>query len=164
MPGSETIVPATLRSIGFNRKELRSEVVIDAPSERVWNILTDFATFPEWNPFIRVASGRIVIGERLTITLQPSGGRRTTFRPTVLRSEPNKELRWLGRLGIPGLFDGQHIFELQSSGNSSTHFVQREQFSGIILPFLVGTLRNQTAHGFNEMNEALRKRAEERTT
>jgi hypothetical protein len=80
----------------------------------------------------------------------------------VVMAEPNKELRWLGRLGMPRLFDGQHIFELQPLG-TSTRFVQREQFSGILLPFVVGMLRKETARGFNEMNGALRKRAEEET-
>ena len=163
VPESEAFVTAELRSIAFNRKELRSEIVIDAPSERVWNILTDFDRFPEWNPFIRRASGRIETNARLNVTLHPSGGRATTFKPSVLKVEPNKELQWQGHLGIPGLFDGQHIFELRSLGDAGTLFVQRERFGGILLPFLTGMLKNETAHGFNEMNHALKSRAEGRT-
>ena len=152
--------PAELRSIGFNRKELRSEIVIEAPPERVWDILTDFDRFPEWNPFIRVASGRIERDKRLNITLHPSGGRIVKMRPLVVSVEPNKELRWIGHLGIPGIFDGQHIFELEPSGSAKTVLVQRERFGGILLPLLSGMLRNETARGFTEMNQALKERAE----
>jgi len=36
-----------------------------------------------------------------------------TFRPTILKAEPERELRWLGRLLLPGLFDGEHVFEIE---------------------------------------------------
>ncbi len=163
MSESESIVPAGLRRIAFNRKELRSEIVIDASSERVWSILTDLARFPEWNPFIRSASGRIKVNEKLIVTMHPPGGRTTTFKPSVLKVEPNRELRWLGRVGIPGLFDGLHVFELQSLGKARMRFVQREQFGGILLPFFTGMLRNETARGFDQMNDALKRRAEGKT-
>jgi uncharacterized protein YndB with AHSA1/START domain len=32
-------------------RELRSEIEIDAPPERVWAVVTEFAAYPEWNPF-----------------------------------------------------------------------------------------------------------------
>ena len=153
-------MPAELRSTGFNRKELTSEIEIEAPPERIWSILTEFDKFPEWNPFIREISGRIEQGQKLGVTLHPSGGRTLKMSPTLLTVEPSKELRWIGHLGVPGLFDGQHIFELKPTGSAKTIFVQREQFGGILLPFLTGMLRGETARGFSEMNEALKKRAE----
>ena len=161
MSEKQTTTPTELKSIGFNRKELRSEIEIDAPPERVWSILTDLSKLPEWNPFIRAASGRMEKNQRLDVTLHPSGGRSIKMRPSVLAVEPNRELRWIGHLGLPGLFDGQHIFELKPSGAAKTIFVQREEFGGILLPFLTGMLRNETARGFNEMNQALKERAEE---
>ena len=152
--------PTEFRSIGFNRKELRSEISIDAPPERIWSILTDFDKFPEWNPFIRAASGQIEKDQRLRVTLHPSGGRIINMRPSVVAVEPNSQLRWIGHLGVPGLFDGQHIFELKPSGGAKTIFVQREEFGGVLLPLLTGMLRNETARGFTEMNQALKERAE----
>jgi len=158
------VLPATLRSIGFNKKELRSGITIDAPVESVWNILTDIDRFPEWNPFIKRISGRIEESGRLTVTFHPTGGRSTTFKPTVLKAEPNRELRWLGRLWIPGLFTGQHIFELNPVGEAKTRFVQREEFNGVFLPLLAGSLGSGTARGFDEMNAALKARAEAKAT
>ena len=54
-------------------KELRTEIEIQASAERVWQLLTDFPSFPQWNPFIRKASGNIRVGERLEVNIQPSG-------------------------------------------------------------------------------------------
>jgi len=84
-------------------KELRSEIEIDAPAEQVWRVLTNFAAFPQWNPFIRKASGDIRVGASIEVRMQPSGARAMTFRPKVLNVEANRELRWIGRLWIPRL-------------------------------------------------------------
>ena len=37
-----------------------------------------------------------------------------TFKPTVLVAEGPKELRWLGRLLLPGMFDGEHSFRIHA--------------------------------------------------
>ena len=42
--------------------------------------------------------------------MQPPGGRGATLRPTVLEADPGRQLRWLGQLLLPGLFDGDHSF------------------------------------------------------
>jgi hypothetical protein len=84
------------------------ETVIDihASTARVWSILTDFSAYSTWNPFITAAEGEARSGVRLRITIAPPGRRRMTFRPVVPVAVPKQELRWLGRLLLPGLFDG----------------------------------------------------------
>jgi hypothetical protein len=142
-------------------KELRTEIEIQASAERVWQLLTDFPSFPEWNPFIRKASGNIRVGERLEVNIQPSGARAMTFRPTVLEAEPNRELQWLGRLLVPGLFDGEHIFTIEPIGESRVRFTQREVFTGLLVPLFARGLDTDTRRGFEEMNLALKTRAEQ---
>ena len=94
-------------------KEVFSEIEIQAPAERIWQVLTDFASYPEWNPFIRRISGQPKEGTRLKVYIEPPGAKGRIFRPKVLKADPNHELRWLGRLLIPGLFDGDHIFTIE---------------------------------------------------
>ena len=142
-------------------KELRSEIEIQASAERVWQLLTDFPSFPQWNPFIRKASGNIRVGERLEVNIQPSGASGMTFRPTVLKAEPNRELRWLGHLLISGLFDGEHIFTIEPLGESRVRFTQREVFTGLLVPLFARGLDTDTRRGFEEMNQALKTRAEQ---
>jgi hypothetical protein len=80
------------------------------------------------------------------------------FHPTVVALRPQRELRWLGRLLVPGIFDGEHSFLLTPIGNG-VRFVQREQFSGILAGLMRSTLA-ATEAGFNAMNVALKERAE----
>ena len=142
-------------------KELRTEIEIQATAERVWRLLTDFPSFPQWNPFIRKASGNIQVGERLEVNIQPSGASGMTFRPTVLKAEPNRELRWLGHLLISGLFDGEHIFTIEPLGEGRVRFTQREVFTGLLVPLFARGLDTDTQRGFEEMNLALKTRAEQ---
>jgi hypothetical protein len=141
-------------------KQLRTQVDIHASPERVWQILTDFTTYPQWNPFMPRASGSARRGERLTIRLQPVGGRPTTFRPTVLEVDPGKRLRWIGHLLVPGVFDGEHSFTIQPLGEGRVRVVQQEHFSGLLVPLLAGSLDRRTLPAFEQMNQALKRRAE----
>ena len=140
-------------------KELSATIDIDASPDRVWSVLSDFGSYGEWNPFIRRIAGRPEEGARLDVRIEPPGGRAMTFKPTVLEAEPGRVLRWLGRLVAPGVFDGEHSFQLEPVGDSRTRFVQAERFTGVLVP-LLGRALERTERGFGEMNEALKRRAE----
>jgi hypothetical protein len=144
-------------------KVLRTEIEIDAPAEMVWRVLTDFAAYPEWNPFVRRAEGEVKVGARLRISIAPPGGRAMSFRPTVLVADPDRELRWLGRLGVPGLFDGEHSFVIEPVGEGRVRFIQQERFGGLLVPLLSEKLDGATRRGFEEMNRALKLRCEAAT-
>jgi len=138
--------------------ELRTEIEIDAPAERVWAVLTDFDRFPDWNPFIRRIHGNAQVGSRLDVFLGASGTRGMQFRPIVTTVVPNRELRWLGRLGLPRLFDGEHIFQIEPLGSTRARFIQWERFRGLFVPLLARSLKRDARRGFEEMNQALRAR------
>lgn len=142
------------------RLALRTEILIAASAARVWEVLTDFTAFPSWNPFIRRIDGIAVPGTRLSVRIRPPGGRAMTFRPTVLRVEPEQHLSWRGRTLLPGLFDGEHVFELEAVSAREVRFVHAEHFRGVLVPLLAGTLRTTTREGFEQMNAALKRRAE----
>ena len=141
-------------------KELHSEIEIYASAERVWRLITDFPSYPDWNPFIRRITGEPTSGEHLDVRIEPPGGRGMTFKPTVLNAEPNRELRWLGHLLMPGLFDGEHSLTIQPLEEHRVRFVQREVFRGLLVPLFARSLDNNTKRGFEDMNHALKERAE----
>ena len=141
-------------------KEIHTEIEIHASAGKVWQVLTNFAAYPKWNPFVRRAEGEVSVGARLHVTIQPSGGNGMSFRPTVLVAEPNRELRWLGRLWLPGVFDGEHSFGIETLSEGHVRFIQRERFKGLLVPFLAKMLDGDTRRGFEEMNQALKQRAE----
>jgi hypothetical protein len=142
-------------------KEIITTIDIPASPERVWRVLTDFASYPKWNPFIRGVQGSLQEGTRLRVRVRiPPGGRARIFSPIVLKVIPAAELRWRGKLFIKGLFDGEHIFIMVPQGLEGTQFIQRERFSGLLAPLLMPFIAGKTHKSFEAMNRALKKAAE----
>jgi len=142
------------------RHHLHTEVTIDAPVEIVWGVVTDLHQYSEWNPFIVSAAGDVAVGQRLTNRMQPPGGKAMTFKPTVTNVDSGQTFEWLGRFGLPGVFDGRHRFDLSPTPDGGTHVVHSERFSGVFVRFLRKSLDTQTRQGFEVMNAALKTRAE----
>jgi hypothetical protein len=140
--------------------EIQTEIDIASTPERLWSILTDFPTHSSWNPFIRSIEGVVQTGRRLTVSIQPAGGKAMTFRPTVLVATPNVELRWLGHFLFRGVFDGEHYFQMAPSAPGRVRFVQGEKFSGLLVGLAKTSLDRGTRAGFVAMNQALKARAE----
>ena len=132
---------------------------IDASPRSVWDVLVDFPAYPEWNPFMDSVEGTAEVGRRLVVHLAGRGGRGTTFRPTVLVANPGQELRWIGKLGPGGLFDGVHSFVLTANPDGTTRLTHAERFTGILVALFRGATANSHA-GFEAFNEALRRRVE----
>ncbi len=141
-------------------KELRTDIEIHGTIDQVWDVLTDFSLFPEWNPFIKKIEGDLKLSSQLRIQIEPPGGKAMTFKPTVKILEPKTEFRWFGSLLLPGIFDGEHIFQLEKIDNNTTKFIHCENFSGLLVPLFWKNLNTQTRNGFEEMNEALKERIE----
>ena len=140
--------------------EIRTEIEIDAEPEAVWRIVADFAAYPEWNPFVTSIEGPQEVGARLNVYLDPPNGRGMGFKPTVRAFDEGRELRWLGRLGLPGIFDGEHSFRVEARDGGGTTFVHQERFSGVLSIPMMWFLRKNTTRGFEAMNAALKERAE----
>jgi hypothetical protein len=135
--------------------QIRTEIQINATPEKVWNVLTDFSSFPEWNPFVKKLEGEVAVGNQIKISLPGMN-----FKPVVLKFETNKELRWLGHLFFKGLFDGEHSFTIIDNQDGTSTFVHAENFGGILVPIFKKMLLNDTKPGFEKMNQALKERVE----
>jgi hypothetical protein len=141
-------------------RQLQAEIEVQGSPEQVWEVLTDFAAYPEWNPFIVEAAGTLRPGQRLELHMRLAGRRATTIRPEVLEADPGRTLRWLGRVLVPGLFDGEHRFTIQPAGPGRVRLTQHEEFRGILAPLLLAMIAKPTLESFHQMNQALKVRVE----
>ncbi|WP_338727601.1 SRPBCC domain-containing protein [Haladaptatus sp. DJG-WS-42] len=139
--------------------ELTTSVDIDAPPATVWQVLTDFSSYPGWNDYMHI-SGQPTVGSRLHVSPGPAAGRLPTFKPRVLTADENRELRWLGHFYVNGLFDGEHRFVIDDLGDGRSRFTQSETFSGLLVGPFNRLMSSQTERNFNAVNAALKERAE----
>lgn len=141
-------------------KEISTEIEIKAPAEKVWKVLTDFAHFRDWNPFIREINGNAVVGSKLEVRIFTSSGKNRTYKPTVTKVEPNHELRWYGKGLLPGLLSGEHIFTIEELSRNNVRMVHREILRGLGAFFAGNRMDKDIRHSFEEMNSALKKKIE----
>ncbi len=144
-------------------KLLETEIQIKATPEKVWSILINLDQYTDWNPFIKKAEGKIQEGEKLEVCISPPNGKEMVFKPTVKSVIKHSEFSWLGRFLFPGIFDGKHIFTITKTEDGCL-LVQKEKFSGLLVPLMWNNLEKGTREGFELMNNALKQRAENAST
>ncbi|HEX2615357.1 MAG TPA: SRPBCC domain-containing protein [Nitrososphaera sp.] len=141
-------------------KELRTEIEINSSPERVWKILTDFDKYEQWNPFIHKIIGQPKEGARIEIHIETPGGKNRKYGPTLTKVDEGRELRWLGKSSLPGFLNGEHIFAIEQLEPQRVRFVQREVFDGLLTSLFGKSLDTDVRQGLEEMNRALKERAE----
>jgi len=138
---------------------IHTEIDLESPPEAAWQTLVDFAAYPEWNPFLKMVDGRISPGARLRVQMQLGDGKLRTFHPKIIRYTPGEEIRWLGKLWIPGLLDGEHSLFLERFRPDRVRFFQREIFRGVLTP-VIRRRRDEIFAAFTKMNQAFKARVE----
>lgn len=141
--------------------EIKTEIIIKASKERIWNILTDLEKYKNWNPFIFDSEGEIKEGSRITNTMK-NGKDIMKFKPVIIKVEENNYFEWLGSLWFKGLFDGRHYFNIESVGKNQIKLIHGEHFSGILSKMILKKIGKQTEENFVKMNLALKELAEDK--
>ncbi len=140
--------------------ELVTKTVITRSGPQVWQHLLAFESYPKWNPFVTSIKGAAVLGGQLEVQIHPPGGKAMAFKPTLLVVDKHKQLRWIGELLVPGLFDGEHYFLIRELKDGNVEFVQGEIFSGVLAWILMPFMEKNTRLGFEDMNKALKQLSE----
>lgn len=138
-------------------QEIQTEIEIDAPPETVWEQLTDFASYEQWNPHISRVSGNLREGESLEITVDRIKASSRTLTVRVSEIDPPRRLQWIGTVGSKWIFQGIHTFELHTLGTDRTRFVNHEQSTGFLVPFVTS---DDPRRDYDRMNDALKERVE----
>ena len=144
---------------GLVSVSIEAVTAIEASAAATWDVLVDTAAYGEWNPFVRRLDGEIAVGRRVAVDLSLNG-RRVRMRPRITDLEGGRAFAWLGRVGLAGLFDGRHRFEIRPASDDTCELVQSETLSGLLVPFMRGLLTSTTPAGFVAMNDALKARVE----
>ena len=141
-------------------KTYETEIRINAPKEQVWATLMDHSNYANWNPLVVAISGDTQTGKQLNVKLQLENANPMDFQPVVLVNKHATEFRWLGKLFVKGVFDGEHYFKLEAVNEQETRFIHGEIFRGIFVRPMLALIGEKTLNGFKAMNEALKAEVE----
>jgi hypothetical protein len=141
-------------------KELITEIQINSNPEILWNVITDFKHYYQWNPILQKIKGEPLIGNQLEIHLRTVGGKKRIYHPKIIKITPNHELRWKGTFIFSQIFSGERIFLIEKLAENKVNFVNKEIFSGIGVRFTPQKMEDDIVASFKKMNEALKKTIE----
>ena len=74
-------------------KENRNVIEIQSTPDRVWEALTEFDKYPEWNPLLCRAEGNLAVGEKVNLTAR-SESKEMNLLCTVKTVESNHQFSW----------------------------------------------------------------------
>jgi len=135
--------------------EIRVERTIDAPPERVWEVLAGVESWPEWNPTL-LKSTALVPGAEIRMPLR-LGPFVVPTPQRVLEVDPPRQLRWMSRQ-VPGLFEVHRTFRLEALEGGRTHFSQFEHGNTPLARALLPLLEGPIEDGYENLARALAAR------
>jgi hypothetical protein len=133
----------------------RRGIDIDAPPKVVWDVLTDFGRWPEWNPEVKSMSfdGPLAPGSEFRWKAGPG-----TIVSTLEELEPPRFVRWRGRtMSIKAI----HEWRLDAR-DGGTRVETEESFAGTLARLLRGMLQKTLDKSLDEGLEHLKREAERR--
>ena len=141
-------------------RELRAAIQISAPIDKVWQVLTDFDHWEDWNPMVNQVSGNVSVGSKLNITMRgPDTKDAMKYQPTLLEVNPPRSLRWRATMMSGLIFTNDRVFELKEK-NGGTVFINKEEFSGLMVPLFWSKMNLFVVPMLEKMNKALKNKLE----
>jgi len=154
-----TIGVITVLIVGLSRTkfEVRHDIIISAPAQKVWEAVIDFQNYKNWNSQLLYLGGTIAKNEVIHLKLSVEGATPYEFKPTISQWQEGKSFAWIAITGLPRLFDGEHFFELVSNENGTTTLINREEYRGVLSLVMQQLPAMKLApKGFEKMNIELK--------
>ena len=152
---STLLVGGLISTASFNHS-IETSIVIERSPDQVWAAIAEIDQYLNWSPFIKSIEGELKIGEQLEVLIVPEGEDGMKFTPEVMVADINRELRWIGKLGVQGVFDGEHYFILEKLDDNRTRLLHGEEFSGFLVPIIWSLIADSTLKGFTNHNQSLK--------
>jgi hypothetical protein len=131
------------------------EVEIAAPAAFVWDVLVDFARYPEWNPFTVRVDTTLELGTPVELTLASS----LVSREFVRVVDPPHHLRYDTGGELPGVVAARDQW-LAERGPRRCAYRTTDTFTGVHAAKVLAATGDWIKEGFDAVALALKARAE----
>ena len=148
-----------------------TSIIINAPIEKVWQIMLDVANYPSWNSFVIKAETEGDVskeGTKMKLVVKWKNGGSATSNEIIGKTSPvyidNHDIkqaywsyRFTGILDTLGLVRAVRYQWLEEEINNTTSYRTREEFQGLLKNFI--PLAN-VQEGFERHAADLKRKAE----
>lgn len=138
---------------------IKTEILIHANPEVVWDLIVGFDKYPKWNSFMQQVWGEAGFDKTIKVIAKIPKGPKMFFKARINQFDRNKELRWKGNFIFDLFFLGEHYFKLEKIAENKTLLIHGENFTGILLP-MFNYILSGSKSGFELMNKEIKEIAE----
>lgn len=139
---------------------IEQDLRVDAPPERVWEVITDLARYPEWNPFVVACESTLEVGDPIAMRVRLFARWAQSQREWILEHERGRRLCY----GLPrsriGALVSRRSHEVFAGSQSRARYVSRFELGGWLAPLVALLLGRRLRAGFAAMSAAIAARAE----
>ncbi len=140
----------------------RTTFAVDAPAARVWEVLSDFDHWEEWNPSVPSIKGEPRVGSTVALTLAMPGRPSAKVKAKLTEVVPERRLVWDGHIGADWLFAGHREFLIDPQPDGTALFTHVEDVSGLLFPLFRALMGGAIQRHHEGLNDAVKARAEGR--
>ncbi|MGW5452898.1 MULTISPECIES: SRPBCC domain-containing protein [Nocardia] len=133
-------------------------VEIDAPAAKVWQVLTDFAHYGEWNTFCYEASSTLVPGEPIDMMVNLGGNKRAQ-REWIRTHTPGVEFSYAMKPVPLGALHSLRSHTVVPLGEDRCRYESRFTLAGWLSPVVTLALGKHLRAGFDAMTAGVAARA-----
>ncbi len=138
----------------------RTFVQVNAPPDKVWQVLTDTAAYIDWNPYVASVLGTPSLHAKLHIK-EVVGGRTHRHTVQVSQFDPTQHLMaWHGSLWPSRLLSWDEGFRVEASDSGGSIVVISRGYQGLLLPLYWKIFNPYDLEGIRQMGSALKQRSE----
>ncbi len=135
-------------------------VLIHTSARQVWNVLTDFKNYPNWNPFTYQVETELKPGKAVKMHVNlPRRGKKLQIE-YVREIRPPHLLSWGMTMGAEILLVALRTQTITPIDESTCRYQTQDTFTGYLTPLVRLIMASSIRDGFNQMAYALKTHAE----
>ncbi len=133
---------------------------IEAPAEVVWQVLTDFDAYGEWNPFVVEATCALDVGSAMDMRVRVLPFMAQSQREWVTSVEPGRGFCYAMSMTPGRALRSERCHRVEPLLPERCRYESRFEIAGPLSAVVKGLLGGQLRRGFGEMSAAVKVRAE----
>jgi hypothetical protein len=141
--------------------KIATEIMLQAPPEKIWNTIIDFPTYPEWNRFLKAVRGQAVPDAPLEVDIHYYGKdvQKQSGVVTGLIAPKYFSWVWKHKWG-PWFLSAEHVIRLKDKEDGRTVFFQEMYYTGLGLKFRRRDMEHMAKLSMGKLNDDIKDRVE----
>lgn len=141
--------------------KVATEILIQARPEKIWETLTEFPKYPEWNRFVKSVQGTVLTDAKINIEIHFYGKSVEKHTATVTGVKASKYLSWVWQHQFGKWFMcTEHVFRLKDKEDGRSIFFQEMYVTGLGLKFRRRDVEHMVKLSMGKLNDDLKDKIE----